>query len=102
MLYSQVKKAIQDSDVETVREVLADYGEYVLESGIECDVAIADIAEAYNGEYASDIDFTMDLLEGIGAIPKDFPTYIYIDWEGTARDIMLDYSEHNGHYFRCL
>ena len=58
--------------------------------------------EAYQGEHESDEDFVQNLIEDCGELPKDLPTYIHIDWELTARDIMMDYSEHNGHYFRNL
>ena len=58
--------------------------------------------EAYQGEYKNDEDFTMQLLEGTGTIPKDLPPYVHIDWELTARDIMMDYMEQDGHYFRNL
>ena len=58
--------------------------------------------EAYNGTYSSDEDFVQELLESCGDIPKDIPSYVYIDWERTANDIMLDYFETDGHYFRQL
>jgi len=61
-----------------------------------------DAAEAYQGEYSSDEDFVQQLLEDTGDIPKDLPAYIYIDWERTARDIMMDYFEEEGYYFRSL
>ena len=32
----------------------------------------------------------------------NLPAYIHIDWEGTARDIMMDYFEDHGYYFRNL
>lgn len=60
------------------------------------------VEEAYQGEYTSDEEFVQQLLEDTGEIPKDFPAYIHIDWEGTARDIMMDYFEENGYYFRNL
>jgi antirestriction protein len=58
--------------------------------------------EAYNGQFVSDEEFVADLLENTGSLPKDLPPYIYIDWERTARDVMMDYSEDGGHYFRNL
>jgi len=61
-----------------------------------------DVEEAYNGEWKSDEDFVQDLCESCGDIPKDLPSYIHIDWEGTARDVMMDYSEDGGYYFRNL
>ena len=64
------------------------------------DGSIDDARDAYSGQFDSDIDFTMELLESCGDIPKDLPSYISIDWESTARNIMFDYSEANGYYFR--
>lgn len=60
------------------------------------------IEDSYIGEYDSDEDFTEELLRQTDSIPRNLPSYIYIDWERTARDIMMDYSASNGHYFRCF
>jgi antirestriction protein len=45
------------------------------------------ISEVYFIEYAQ------ELCQDIGAIPDDFPSYIEIDWEVTARNIQMDYTE---------
>ncbi len=37
-------------------------------------------------------DYVRELLDDIGEIPKDFPNYIKIDWEATARNIRMDYT----------
>lgn len=37
-------------------------------------------------------EYTRELLEEIGYIPKDFPTWIEIDWEATARNVEQDYT----------
>ena len=66
------------------------------------DEDLSNFEEAYVGEYASDEAFTQELLEEVGDIPQDLPTYVHIDWEATARDIMYDYSEEEGYYFRNL
>lgn len=58
--------------------------------------------EAYIGHYDSDEEFVQQLLEDTGDLPKDLPAYIHIDWEWTAKEIMMDYSDDNGHYFRNL
>jgi|TARA_R100001530_G_scaffold1410_2_gene2562 antirestriction protein len=58
--------------------------------------------EAYQGEYSSNGEFVQELLEDTGTIPKDLPPYIHIDWERTASDIMMDYAESEGHYFRNI
>jgi antirestriction protein len=75
----------------------------MLSAYIDCigqNATIDEAREAYSGQFDSDIDFVMELLESCGDIPKDLPSYIQIDWEGTARNIMYDYSEANGYYFR--
>ena len=53
----------------------------------------------YCGEFANDIEFVEFLYEN--DIPFNLPSFIVIDWEATARNIMYDYFESNGHYFRA-
>jgi hypothetical protein len=72
----------------------------VFEAAYACDIQFEDIDECYNGAWDSDEDFVQNLCEDVGDIPKDLPSYIYIDWERTAKDIMMDYVESGGHYFR--
>ena len=67
-----------------------------------CDITSEEVEEAYEGEWGSDVGFVEELCMGICTGLDDLPCYIYIDWERTARDIMMDYTEHNGYYFRCL
>lgn len=74
----------------------------VFEAAHDCDIQFSDIDECYQGEHISDEYFAQRLCEEIGDIPRDFPSYIHIDWESTARDLMYDYSESNGHYFRNI
>jgi antirestriction protein len=97
---------IKVSDVEWTEEELeiieaSHYDEDVFEAAWECDVPVESVEEAYSGHHQSDKDFTQDLLESCGDLPK-LPHYIHIDWESTARDIMMDYCEHDRHYFRHL
>ena len=58
------------------------------------------IEEAYSGSYSSDEEFAQELFEQI----YDIPDYLqgHIDWESVAYDIMMDYFESNGHYFRSI
>ena len=78
------------------------YDDEVFEAAKECGIEVESVDEAYNGEYGDDEEFTQQLLEDTGDIPSDLPGYIHIDWEWTAKEIMMDYSEDNGHYFRYL
>jgi antirestriction protein len=79
------------------KEVCQAYIELVGEEYVNPD----DLSESYVGKYNDDVEFTQELLEQTGDLPE-LPFYIHIDWEGTARDIMMDYSEVNGHYFRNI
>ncbi|WP_297984108.1 antirestriction protein ArdA [uncultured Chryseobacterium sp.] len=86
-----------------------DYGFEVIEAFSDCfgqysdiDELFEKVSESYYGEYDSDIHFAENLLEETGDIPKNLPSYIYIDWERTARDLMFDFSSSNGYYFRSL
>lgn len=60
------------------------------------------VEESYSGSYDSDEEFTRTLLEECGDIPNELPCYVHIDWRSTARDIMMDYSSSNNHYFRNI
>ncbi len=91
-------------DFESLEE-LADYnGHYdidVLEAAYNCDIQFADVDETYSGEFRDDEEFTEQLLTDCGDIPDTLPVYLYIDWERTARDVMMDYTEDSGHYY-CM
>lgn len=64
---------------------------------------VGDFEEAYQGEYRSDEDFAQETAESIGAIDTDasWPNDC-IDWERAARELMYDYAEENGYYFRNI
>lgn len=61
------------------------------------------VAEAYQGEFRSDIDFAQELADQLGTVNESatWPMNC-IDWEQAAREIMYDYFESNGFYFRNL
>ena len=75
----------------------------VVEAALECGVSASDIDEAYQGSYDDDEDFAQETAESMGAVDKNanWPMNC-IDWEYAARELMHDYSEHKGHYFRSL
>ena len=62
-----------------------------------------DCEEAYQGEYNSDKDFAQSIADDLGLINDDTPwPQSCIDWERASRDLMFDYFESNGYYFRNL
>lgn len=75
----------------------------IVAAGVYLGIDLDNIEEAYQGQYKDDEDFAQELAEEIGAIDNNasWPNYC-IDWERAARDIMMDYCEHEGYYFRNL
>ena len=37
-------------------------------------------------------EYTREILEDCGTIPRDLPAWVHIDWEATAREVKMDYS----------
>ena len=101
MNYSTVKELLKMMDKHNLVHLLEEMGEKALEAAVSLGVSwnIYDDFN-YEGRHDSDEEFVKELLDGTGDIPHDLPSYIYIDWERTARDIMMDYSVEAGHYFR--
>ena len=91
MTKEQEAKAIENNwDSEAVEAYL----------GLRGDDALDNFEEAYQGQWDSDEEFVQQLLEDIGDVPDNFPGYVHIDWERTAHDVMMDYTEQDGYYFR--
>ncbi len=104
-----------DETPEKLRELDNDFFEFiehyqdssydveVFEAAYNLDIPFSDIDEAYQGKHDSDQDFAQYVSDGIGAIPKNaqWPMNC-IDWEFAAKELMYDYCEDNGHYFRNL
>lgn len=75
----------------------------VVEAAMECGIDGSDIDEAYSGSFDDDEDFARDMAEQLGAIDKNATwPQTCIDWEFAAKELMYDYSEHNGYYFRNM
>jgi len=65
------------------------------------DGTFRDAADAYMGRWDSDIYFAQELADDLGCTNKtDSWPYTCIDWKMAARDLMLDYFEQDGYYFR--
>ncbi len=37
-------------------------------------------------------DYACEMLKDCGVIPRDLPWYVEIDWEATARNVLMDYT----------
>ena len=60
------------------------------------------ISEAYQGQFADNIAFAQDMADSIGSSDSFNWPYTCIDWDFAARELMMDYSEENGYYFRNM
>lgn len=94
-------------NVQTELDLIEQYGRVAIDAyhalGIEQNYGLDDFEEAYIGEYSSHEDFAQQMAEDIGAIQTNVSwPYTCIDWELAARELMYDYSEENGHYFRNI
>lgn len=125
--FSELEEEIQNADYELTWEVKdwGDVSEYenlqdidilneienegvdchfdVISAALDCDIPIGDIEEVYQGEYNDDEDFAWEFAREIGAIERSVSwPYTCIDWNQAARELMYDYCESGGYYFRNL
>lgn len=80
------------------------YDDAAIAAFIECYSAedLANFEDSYSGHWNSAEEFAQDMADGIGVeIGTQWPMYC-IDWEYAARELMYDYSEHDGYYFRAF
>lgn len=63
---------------------------------------LENFAEAYAGDWDNDRYFAESLADDMGFEQPDSWPYNCIDWEHAARELMYDYWESGGHYFRNI
>ena len=102
MKYTEVKACLKNTDRDTLKDLLGQFDEDLICKYQGEGNSLDTMQEAYQGKFYSDEGFVEYLCQECGDIPKDLPSYVYIDWERTARDIMTDFFEVNGHYFRSM
>ena len=93
----EIAEKIEDSNLDFhIIEAFTDcFGQFT-----DIDDLLEKVSENYYGSYDSDEDFAESFLNEVGAIPENFPNYVYIDWRRTARDLMFDFSSSGNYYFR--
>jgi antirestriction protein len=97
-------KALEDTDNDL--EVYEAYEDNMSTSPsdlTDIEQLIKDADEAYQGEYDSDEKFAQEMADQLEAVDKNasWPMNC-IDWEYAAKELMYDYFESNGHYFRNI
>ena len=86
-------------DAEIV-EAYESLGSYKLEN---IDQFFEALEESYSGQHDNDEDFAYDMAESCGDLQgKTSWPYSCIDWKQAAHELMFDYYEQDGHYFRAI
>jgi hypothetical protein len=92
ILENMEQEGIDESQLDAVKAYISLYGD-----------DLNDFEESYQGEYRDDEEFARELAESVGDIDREarWP-YTCIDWEEAAAQLMQDYSEEGGYYFRSV
>ena len=91
---------LNHTDDAAARERVADLEQEQKEWKEENDARVKELGELLNevGDHVDMIpvgdftDYVEEMLQDNGDIPNGFPDYIVIDWQATAENIMVDYS----------
>ena len=107
-LEKQLAEASDDTDIADLEKELADAANAVSDAESdfsteeeeeldELETLESEIPEFRNGETMIPVDefedYAKELLEDCGDLPEDLPSYIVIDWEETAKNLLMDYTE---------
>jgi len=72
----------------------------IIQAAIDLDIEPENIEDAFSGQYDDDESFAIETAEACGFEEPSVWPYNCINWEQAARDLMYDYSEWDGFYFR--
>ena len=73
----------------------------IIDAGLDCEIPLDSILDAYQGRYDNDSDFAYDMADQCGYlndISEQWP-FFHIDWREAAKTLMYDYVESKHHYF---
>lgn len=100
-----LQSAVDDAETDDEREAAQTaLREWTDDNGDE--LAALEAVNAEGEDYAEDwthgatmiresyfTDYCEEMLEDIGELPRNLPSYIVIDWDAIARNMRVDYSE---------
>jgi antirestriction protein len=76
------------------------FGVEVFEAAAELGIPVDKIEDAYHGEFESDEEMAEEYCESTGMLADMAESLrCYFDMERFGRDLAMDFSEFNGHYF---
>jgi len=95
------EKLLQQMEEHGIDEDQLDACKAYLDYTIDDD--LADFEESYSGQFDSDADFAKEQAESCGSIDNQahWPNNC-IDWEQASSELMMDYYEQDGYYFRQM
>ncbi len=96
----QIKEMATASNYDA--DVVRAYLSLGITASTEPDEIAEEIQEAYSGQHESDEAFARDMADQLGTVIPDTWPLNCIDWEYAARELMHDYSDQDGHYFRNI
>ena len=72
----------------------------IIDAGLSLDIPLESIEDAYYGTFDSNTDLAYDYIESTGML-SELPESIarYFDYESFGRDLAMDFSESDTHYF---
>ena len=86
--YEDYAKMIDEYDQETVDAFLKEFDMMDIEH----------LSDAYYGQYDSEEEFTENFVSECYGLPRDFPSWIKIDWSETWEDgLSWDYTFYDGY-----
>ena len=102
LTYTQTKSLLDELGRPKVKELIENDMD-MLKAACNLGISPRYIEDSYSGYWATDKEFVQYLLnEQDSRFLYDKPSYIHIDWAATARDLMQNYGEENGYYFRNM
>ena len=88
---------------EDYARMIDQYDQETVDAFLNADFDIDDISrleDAYYGQYDSEEEFTENFVSECYGLPRDFPSWIKIDWSETWEDgLSWDYTFYNGYVF---
>jgi len=105
-----LEKEKLSKETQEARQELIDNGadEGAVDAYIELGIGdddLSDFEEAYQGKYQNNEEFAREIHDQTTSMDsKESQAWPYycIDWEWAGRELMMDYSEQDGYYFRNL
>lgn len=103
MELSKVRTVLKEVDRETFEKLMDEFDEELIYQYCYEGHSLGDMLEAYQGKYNNDAEFAEQFALEVGAINDDLHwPFDSVDWKSAASDLMMDYVEVNGHYFRVF